>query len=325
MKAHTILALAAAAVPAVAELPPAIPMGPVTYDSVSYEEPAPAPSVETAPVELPAAAPSAPMAAPSSSESNGSINFNLYTSNYQVRGMGVTDRLSHHGFSSVDGSYTFPNRNLFGRGIHQRISGTAGVIWDAADVLGDTPVVQFNYAVGKEIFPNLVAELGYSLHRGGLEGYMARRYDGAPHRVTQDVNFCLSYDDHQRGFFGHVLYGLGFQGLNGSFFDAELGYRFADVLPNAAVGTDVELSAGIAPSIGYWGHSADGVDAYRIRLAVAPFSRDGRYGRDAHAYIKPWIQTSWSGNNAKKIDRLSRTSPVDHFQITIGLEGGYRF
>lgn len=325
MKAHTILALAAAAVPAVAELPPAIPMGPVTYDSVSYEEPTPAPTIEEVVPAPSVSASVAPMAAPSSSESNGSINFNLYTSNYQVRGMGVTDRLSHHGFSSVDGSYTFPNRNLFGRGIHQRISGTAGVIWDAADVLGDTPVVQFNYAVGKEIFPNLVAELGYSLHRGGLEGYMARRYDGAPHRVTQDVNFCLSYDDHQRGFFGHVLYGLGFQGLNGSFFDAELGYRFADVLPNAAVGTDVELSAGIAPSIGYWGHSADGVDAYRIRLAVAPFSRDGRYGRDAHAYIKPWIQTSWSGNNAKKIDRLSRTSPVDHFQITIGLEGGYRF
>lgn len=154
---------------------------------------------------------------------------------------------------------------------------------------------------------------------------MARFHDGAPHRVTQDVNFSLSYDDRQRGFFGHLSGGAAFQGLNGFFFDAEVGYRFADIMPNAAIGTDVEISCGVAPSFSYWGTNVDGIDAYRIKVAVEPFSRNGVFGRDARMYVRPWVQTSWSGSNAKKIDRVTPDGPVDHFQVTAGVDIGCRF
>lgn len=334
MKQHTLFLLAAAAVPAMAELPPDIPSGPVTYDSVSYQDGAAAPDTfGTDTYDTPAAYDTpatydTPAAAPqsaASSEKKGHINLNAYSTNYQVRGMGVTDALSHHGFSSVDGSFIFPNRDIAGIGLQFRVGGTAGVIWDKYDALGDAPMFNANCAIGKELFPNLTAEIGYALRYGGLEGYMARFHDGAPHRVTQDVNLSLSYDDHQRGFFGHLYGAAAFQGLNGLFFDAELGYRFADLMPNAAIGTDIEISGGVAPSFSYWGKDVDGIDAYRVKIAVEPFSRNGAFGRDARMYVRPWVQTSWSGSNAKKIDRITHYGPIDHFQITVGIDLGCRF
>lgn len=167
MKTLAIL-LFCAAVPAMAvSAPPPIPDGPVTYNSVSYDAPAsniPAPPpAATTPAVTPAV--TGPISA-SSSEYRGNIGLNLYTSNYQVRGMGVTDRYSCHGWSSVRASYIPGSRNLFNWGLRQRISGEFGIIWDAKNYLGDTPLFNLNYGIGKEIFPNLVAEIGYSLHRG---------------------------------------------------------------------------------------------------------------------------------------------------------------
>lgn len=316
-----------AALPVAAEMPPAIPTGPVSYDSVSYdpalsdplggyapEAPAPMPAIDAS-----YSAPAAP-----SSEHRGYVNLNAYSSNYQVRGMGLTDSFTRHGYSSLSGSYILPNRNLFGRGLQQRLGGELGAIWGADEALGDTPLVRFDYAVGKEIFPNLMAEVGYSLHHGGMEGYFAHASDNCPHRLANDVNFALSFDDRQRGFFGHAVAGYGFQGLTGCFFDVEAGYRFAGALNCGNLGADVELSAGVAPSVGYWGAGVEGVDAYRVKLALPVFTHNGTLGHDAHPYLRPWISAAWSGNNAAKMHRCYGHS-VDHFQVSLGVDCGWNF
>lgn len=333
MNKSTLTALALSLPLIGSELPPVIPVGPVTYDSVNYQ-PAAAPADNTvAPYSdgtetyVPAATGyTAPIIAPAASSTpNTVIDFNVYTSDYQVRGMGVTDHLSEHGFSSVSASHTFANRNLFNKGIHHRIGGTYGLIWDGSYPLGETPLLHLNYAMGKEIFPNLNLEVGYGLKRGGLEGFAARFYNGKAHRIAQDVNLTLVFNDYQKGFFGHAIWGYGFQGLTGSYFDFELGYRFTDVVRGGNMGADIELSAGIAPSLGYWGAGVEGIDAYRIKAAFAPYSHSGSFGRDARFQVKPWVQCSWSGSNAGKIDRLTAGGPVDHFQVTIGVDLGWRF
>ncbi len=341
MTKGTLLALATSLPLAAVELPPAIPVGPVTYDNISYQPSSPAPEgtdigggtfapENTSTGSLPAAEAPPPAAAPTLSPLGGgtpstTLTLNAYTSNYQVRGMGVVNALSDHGFSSLRASHTFANRNLFYRGIQHRLSGECGVIWDASCPLGDTPLFHLNYALGKEIFPNLLVELGYSLKRGGLEGYMARAHDGAPHRVAQDINLSLTFNDHQKGFFGSAVWGLGFQGLTGSYFDIEAGYRLTDVISFARIGSDVELSVGMSPSLGYWGGGVEGVDAYRIRMSLLPFSHSGSFGRDARLRLKPWVQCSWSGSNASKIDRRTGYGPVDHFQFTVGVDAGWKF
>lgn len=331
MRYSSVLPLLAALPGLATEQPPLIPAGPVQYGDVSYDN-ALTPAYDgglndftTADNDLPPTAPDAyaPISTPSS-DSKGYINLNAYTSNYQVRGMGLTNLYTHHGYTSVSGSYTLPNRNLFGMGIQQRIGGELGQVWGADDILGDTPTIRFDYAVGKEIFPNLMAEAGYSLHHGGMEGAFARA-KGCPHRLAQDANLALRFDDRQRGFFGHAVWGLGFQGLKGSFFDVEAGYRFAHALSAGPIGADVEISAGIAPSLSYWGHGAEGVDAYRLKLALPLFTHNGTLGHDAPTYVRPWISASWSGSNAGKLNRVYGGSPVDHFQLTVGLDLGRNF
>ena len=323
MTKHAFLALTAA-IPALAtELPPAIPDGPIEYSSVSYDA-----SYNDYDAYAPAAyAPAAPAPMPvAGSERRGYVNLNAYTADYQVRGMGVKDSLSKYGTSSLSASYTLPNRNLLGMGLHQRISGEYGVIWDASCPLGDTPTARLSYALGKEIFPNLVAEIGYTFRHGGLEGYMARNFDGASHRATQEIVASLVYNDYQKGFFGKLEAGAGFYGLTGVYFDVEAGYRFTDVMVRGNLGADLELSFGVAPSHGYWGSDVEGVDAYRIRAALLPYTQTGSFGRDARAYVKPWVQCSWSGSNAAKIDRSADgAGPVDHFQITVGVDCGLNF
>ncbi len=333
--AATLAAVASTNTTLASELPPVIPVGPVTYDSVSYSPapiatgtPAPIGSVPapdtTAATEY-APAPIAPITPSATAGSNGYINLNAYSSQYQVRGMGVTNGMSSHGFSSLSGSYTLPNRNLFNRGLQHRISGAYGYIWDASEPLGDTPLFNINYALGKEIFPNLLAEVGYSLHHGGLEGWMARYPNHSSHRLSQDINIALTFNDHQKGFFGHALMGIGFQGLTGTFYDLEAGYRLTDVISAGAIGADLELSAGVAASLGYWGSSVEGIDAWRLKAALPLFTHSGTVGRDARFQVKPWAQVSWSGSNAKKIDRLTGCGPIDHFQMAVGLDLGWRF
>ncbi len=320
MMKQTLLALAATLPLAATELPPAVAAGPVQYDDISYQEAAPA-------ADLPAytdfTAPAPEMPAPGEG-TRGEIILNAFSSNYQVRGMGVTNDLSDLGYSSISGSYTLPNRNLFNRGLHQRVSGSFGLIWGRESELGDTPMLNLNYAIGKEILPNLVAEAGYSIHRGGLEGYMARA-TGCSHRITQDLNIAIRFDDHQQGFFGHALWGLGFQGLTGSFFDFCGGYRFTDVASHGNYGADLELSAGVSASLGYWGGGVEGIDAYRLRAALRPFSHNGTFGRDSRWQLTPWAQFSWTGHNAAKIDRRTGFGPADHFQFTFGVDLGWSF
>ena len=304
------------------ELPPAIPDGPVEYNDISYD--AGFNSYYDAPYTP--AANALPPTPVSNSTNRGYINLNAYSSNYQVRGMGVNNELSKYGYSSVSGSFTLPVYALSTYGLQHRLSGEYGVIWDATCRLGDTPVARLSYGLGKEIFPNLIAEVGYTFRHGGLEGYMASEFDGASHRATQELYASISFNDHQRGFFGKMETGLGFYGLTGLYFDFEAGYRFTDIMQRGNMGIDMELSAGAAPSIGYWGSDVEGSDAYRIRLALLPYSQSGSFGRDARAYVKPWIQCSWSGSNAAKIDRAAKgTSPIDHFQITLGVDCGINF
>lgn len=322
MMKRTILAFAAAVPAVAAELPPPIPDGPIEYTNVSYDT-----SYTGYDDYNSGYAPAAPAPLPvSSSSRSGYVNLNAYSSNYQVRGMGVKNSLSEYGSSSLSASYILPNRNLLGRGLHQRISGEYGVIWDASCPLGDTPTARLSYAVGKELFPNLMAEIGYTFRHGGLEGFMARYFDGSSHRATQEIVASLAYNDYQKGFFGKVEAGVGFYGLTGTYFDVEAGYRLTDVIVRGNMGADLELSLGVAPSLGYWGSGVEGVDAYRIKAALLPYSQTGSFGRDARAYVKPWVQCSWSGSNAAKIDRVTHgEGPVDHFQITVGVDCGLNF
>lgn len=320
---RTLLALAAS-IPALAtELPPPIPDGPIEYTDVNYDTDYAGYDAYDSANYAPAAP--APMPAASSARS-GYVNLNVYSSNYEVRGMGVRNELSRYGSSSISASYILPNRNLFGRGLHQRISGEYGIIWDASNGLNDSAPARLSYALGKELFPNLTAEVGYTFRHGGLEGLMAHCYDGASYRATQEITATLVYNDYQKGFFGKAEMGAGFYGLTGLYFDVEAGYRFTDVIVRGNMGADLELSFGVAPSHGYWGDDVEGVDAYRIKAALLPYTQTGGFGRDARAYVKPWIQCSWSGSNAAKIDRvMDGYGPIDHFQITVGVDCGLNF
>jgi len=322
-----------AGLPALAtELPPAIPDGPVTYEAVTYENTESAyaatdyaPYTDTtanADTYQAAVTPETPAV---DSGNRGYIYLNAYTSNYNVRGMGLTNDMSSCGYSSVTGSYTPSNRNLFGKGIYQRLSGSYGIIWDGGDALGDTPMFNANYALGKEIFPNATFEIGYSLRYGGLEGFMAKYHDDSPHSLSQDLNMTLKYNDGQKGFFGSMTWGWAFKGLNGIYGDIELGYRFTDVINRTNFGADLELSVGVAPSFSYWTNSADGIDAYRIRAALPFYTHTGSMGRDGRMLVIPWAQVSWSGSNSGKIDRDTGYGPIDHFLFTVGLDLGWHF
>ena len=323
MTRRTIFALVAALPTLATEMPPPIPDGPIEYNDVIYDTTYGYDAYDSASNYTPAAP--APMAA-ASSDRKGYVNLNVFSTNYEVRGMGVKDDFSKYGTSSLSASYTLPNRNLLGRGLQQRISGEYGIIWDAGCPLGDTPAAHFSYAIGKELFPNMVAEVGYTFRRGGLEGFMARHFDGASHRATQEIVASVAYNDYQKGFFGKVEAGAAFYGLTGVYLDAELGYRFTDACVRGNVGADLECSIGVAPSFGYWGNDVDGIDAYRIKLALLPYSQTGGFGRDARFYVSPWVQCAWTGSNAAKIDRTTNgLGPVDHFQITLGVDCGLKF
>lgn len=343
MPKHILIALTASLPLLSSELPPMIPVGPVSYASVTHQPTTlpitdtngsaytPTPNYTDTPDPLynnaPAIAPAAtgPITPPASAGHNGSLILNAYTTNYQVRGMGVTDHMSNHGYTSLTGSYILPNRNLFNLGIQQRISGTYGCIWDAGEALGDAPLFNINYALGKEIFPNLILEAGYSLHYGGLEGYMSRFYNGAAHRFSQDLNLTLTFNDRQKGFFGGLAWGIGFQGLTGTYYDIEAGYRLTDIISTGNIGADLELSTGLSASLGYWGGGIEGTDAWRIKAALPLYTHTGSIGRDARIQIAPWIQLSWAGSNARKFDRRTGHGPIDHSQVTIGINLGWNF
>lgn len=330
---RTLLIAASMTMALAQDYPPSIPEGQVSYDEVSYQTPSeselPA-EFMMEPTGAPAQAASAlPVAAPitpaPSSHYNTAVTLNAYTTNYNVRGMGVTNPFSKYGYSTLDVSHTFANRNLLRRGLQHRVHGMAGAIWDASGLLGDIPLFGFGYAVGKEVLPNLLVELGYNFRRGGLEGYMAKAHDRCSHRSEQDIAFTITLDDFQKGFFGHAEVGVAFYGLTGTYMDAELGYRFTDVLRTPRMGADLEISAGVAPSFSYWGSGVEGVDACRIKAALAPYTHNGKLGRDAHVQVKPWVMCSWSCNNARKFHRHAGYGVVDHFLITFGVDVGCKF
>lgn len=310
------------------ETPPAVPDGRITYDEVSYQNGGselPPEFMDSSSTSGGYDALSAPVAAAPTSSPNTVIDLLLYSSNYQVRGMGVTDDLSRYGTSRLHASHTFANKNMFHKGIQQRVHGTAGVIWDASCPLGDVMQFEAGYAIGKEVVPNLLLEVGYNFKRGGLEGLVAKNFDQCSHRSTQEVAVSARFNDYQKGFFGHAILGASFYGLTGYYVDAEVGYRFTNVLNKPNFGADLEVSGGIAPSFSYWGSGVDGIDAYRVRVALQPFTHSGKLGRDARLNITPWVQCSWTGNNARKIHRDTGVGIVDHFQLTVGVNAGYKF
>ena len=310
------------------EAPPTIPDGQITYDEVSYQNGAselPAEFMEPSPAAGGYDALALPAVSSPSSTPNTVIDLMLYASNYQVRGMGVTDDLSKYGTSHLYASHTFANKNMFRRGIQHRVHGLAGVIWDASSPLGNIMQFEAGYSIGKEVLPNLLVEVGYNFKRGGLEGLVARRFDECSHRSTQEFVLAARFNDHQKGFFGHAELAASFYGLTGYYVDAEAGYRFTNIMNKSRYGADLEVSAGMAPSFSYWGGGVDGIDAYRIRVALQPFTHGGKLGRDARLSITPWVQCSWTGNNARKIQRDTGMGIADHFQLTVGVNAGYKF
>lgn len=319
MRTLLIISLAATIPAMAASGPPPIPSGDIVYDDVTYDP------MSYAPADTDYEKASAPAAAPTYSD-RGYVNLNVYTSQYQVRGMGVTNRYSEYGYSSIDGSFTFPNRNLFHLGIQQRIFGSIGYLYDSDSMMGDDLMAHVGYGLAKEIFPNFKVELAYNLRYGGLEGAIARYVERHRHRMAHDLTLTASFNDNQRGFFGHAMAGLGFAGLTGTFYDLEVGYRVTDIFSRGNVGLDMEFSAGASASLGYWGPGVEGVDAYRLRVAAMPYTLTGGMGRDARLYIEPWAQVSWSGSNAGKIDRATGGSGiVDHFQFCFGVDMGVKF
>ncbi|MFI3243120.1 MAG: hypothetical protein R3Y56_02570 [Akkermansia sp.] len=316
------------------DAPPAIPSGPVSYESVDYssgdsdlyayhnntEQPA---EWLTDTTEAPLQPSS--ISSLDSSDKNFNMKLNLYTSNYNVRGMGVTNGFSNNGYSSIDMSYTLPNRNLLGLGLYQQFSGSVGVIWGSHSELGDTPALRAGYAIGKEIFPNAHWTIGYNLQHGGLQGYMARATDNCSQRLAQDLYTTLKFDDHQRGFYGALTFGWGIQGLTGIYADMTAGYRLTDVISGNSMGMDVELEVGIAFSNDYWINQTEGVDAYRIRANILPYTHSGSLGRESGKNIIPWIMMSFAGNNEDKIDRAYGGNIIDDCQFTIGVDFNWSF
>ena len=148
MMKHAMLAMAASMPLLATDMPPAIPDGPIEYSEFSYDTDYP--SYNTYPAETYQPAAPAPVAAASSSR-RGYVNLNVFSSNYQVRGRGVCNDFSNYGTSSLSASCILPNRNIFGAGIYQRVSGKYGIIWDASSILGDIPTARVGYSIGKEI------------------------------------------------------------------------------------------------------------------------------------------------------------------------------
>lgn len=310
------------------DVPPLIPTGPVEYSNDLGSDPAPPLYTEgehpfTADSTADTGAP-APLTTTSRS-GKGYISLNAFTSHYNVRGMGVEHGLSKWGFSSLDASYTLPNDNLLNWGLQARIAAGADLIWGSPTPLGKDTPLRFQAAIGKEIFPNLLVEVGYSIRRAGFEGFMATEGRGDANHTTQDLFLCATFDDHGKGFFGHALWGFGFQGLTGSYFDIESGYRFTDVIAAGNIGSDLEVSVGVAPSLGYWGRNVEGIDDVRVRVALQPFSQTGSFGRDAHLYFTPWVQLAWAGSNRNKIRHITGRKTVSNAQLTFGLEAGWKF
>ncbi len=313
--------------------PPAIPSGPVSYESVDYSAPdsdlysyhhnEETPAEWLTDTSLPQEP--APISALSSSDKNFLMKLNLYTSNYNVRGMGVTNRFSNNGYSSVDMGFTFPNRNFLGLGLYQQINGTAGVIWGKHSELGDTPILRAGYAIGKEIFPNAHWTVGYNLYHGGLQGYLARATDNCSQRIAQDFYTTLKFDDHQRGFYGALTFGWGIQGLTGIYADLTAGYRLTDVINSNKVGVDLELEVGLAYSQDYWANRTEGIDAYRIRANILPYDKNGKFGRESGKSIVPWVMLSFAGNNEEKIDRACHANVIDDCQFTVGVDFNISF
>lgn len=313
---------------AVDDLPPLIPTGPVEYSNEPALESAPPLNTDTGNPFLTESEPAASSPAPLTTTGNngkGYVRLNAFTSHYNVRGMGVEHGLSKWGFSSLDASYTLPNDNLLNWGLQARIAAGADLIWGSPTPLGKDTPLRFRAAIGKEIFPNLLVEVGYTIRRAGFEGFMATEGRGSANHTTQDLFLCATFDDHGKGFFGHALWGFGFQGLTGSYFDIEGGYRFTDVIAAGNIGSDLEVSVGVAPSLGYWGRNVEGIDDVRVRVALQPFSQTGSFGRDAHLYFTPWVQLAWAGSNRNKIRHITGHKTVSNAQLTFGLEAGWKF
>ncbi len=294
----------------------------VSAKSPALYTPTVAPEVQEA-----AVTPAAPALTEATSNTLGVvINANVYTSSYNVRGMSVNDHMSAYGFSSIGASYALPEFELFGMDIQHEVSADLGVIWGAGDSLSTEPLSTFRYMWTKEVYPNLQMGGGYQLRYGGLEGYMAKHYNNRAHQMTQDVVGFARYDTGKEGVFGEALVGVGFQGLLGVYGDLSGGYRFTGVCSVKNVGFDVELEAGLALSYNYWVGKARGVDAFRLRATLAPYSLNGTFGRDANFTIAPWVQAAWSGDTADDIKTYTYGHDiVDDFKVTVGIECSYKF
>ncbi len=306
-------------------LPPPIPSGPIEYTNEA-SLPSPLAAEDTVIESGMNVAPviGAPiLEAPSSSEKAWDIALNLYTSNYNVRGMGVTNQMSDWGFSSLSGRYIHSNRNMFNVGVYQQFDAQLGTIWGAGDALGGE-FSQFAYTLGKEIFPNAKLSVGYALRHGGLEGFLAEERGKTHHNLTQDLTISLTYNDYQQGFFGAALASYSFYGLTGWYYDVSVGYRFTDVIAKANLGLDIEVIAGLALSDNYWTRGTTGLDAARLRVNFIPYSLRGSFGREEVFHIIPWIEATVTGDSDRSI-RRDFGAVIDQKQINVGIELRWKF
>lgn len=310
---------------AFSEAPPAIPSGSITYTAVNgqtdYADDFASHSDYATPT--PAAAPRQISAY--SNREWVAFDINAYSSNYQVRGMGVTNRYSDAGWSSVNLQLKPGNTNLFGWGIGHQLDLQAGAIYGSG-VLGNEPVLGAGYGLTKEIFPNLLAKAGYGLQYGGLEGFLSEYRGKAPHQLAQNFHINLTYDDRQTGYFGRFDLGAGFYGLTGWYGLIEGGYRWQDVFALGTCIWDVTVCTGMSYSFGYWTGNADGMDACYIRCeALSNAITDMGMPNDMGFQVVPWVQASWAGNNRSKINHAVGTGIVDSFQLTVGVDVRYNF
>ena len=102
---------------AAVETPPTIPEGDITYDDVSYQSgssglPADFLGDNSGAGGYDAIEAVTPPSSQASSSPRTDINLVMYASDYQVRGMGVTNDLSQYGTSSLYLSHILANRNM---------------------------------------------------------------------------------------------------------------------------------------------------------------------------------------------------------------------
>jgi hypothetical protein len=236
-----------------------------------------------------------------------------YTSKYVYHNIVASDSMNEDGVLWVAGHANMP---LYTG--QQHVDVAYGILSDGE--LKPHGSLMFDYKVDWEILPNLRAGLGYEFNWRGMRGYLAQERGKAHHGIYHGFAGYLSYDDPGRGYFGDMCVQGGVYGLTGWLVDAQAGKRFSGIFLH---NIDLEVSAGIAMSCGFWAGGVDGVDQVNVKAALPiKFNADAQ---DKGLRLVPFVQTAWAGNTRSRIRTRVHRSVFDTFQFVAGVGVEYKF